>query len=81
MAVVHSGILILMVKNHTIIPALAGLFQSTVSLMARNVTEATLGSGNRTQEEVIRGLVPQVYTLFKEVTTHVRQVYNLIVNL
>ena len=73
MMVMHSVNLILMVKYPTALPALVGLFQSTVGLMARNVIEATLGSENRTQEEVTRGSVPQVYTLFKEVTIHVRQ--------
>ena len=53
MMVLHSGILILMVKTPTALPALAGLFQPTVALMARNVVKTTLGSENRTQEEVI----------------------------
>ena len=70
----HSGSLILMVKYPTALPPLAGQFQSSVALMARNVIEATLLSENRTQEEVTKGSVPGVYRLFKEVTIHVRQV-------
>ena len=66
--VTHSESLILMVKYPTALPALAGLFQSMVALMARNVIEATLRSENRTQEEVTRGSVLRVYTIFKEVT-------------